>query len=59
MIVAKKQMQDDQRYKYRLMLVMKWDIIKEKKKGFMEIAVERNRKRTIAERWIKNIITYL
>jgi len=41
------------------MLVMKWDIIKEKKKGFMEIAVERNRKRTIAERWIKNIITYL
>ena len=41
------------------MLVMKWDILKEKKKGFMEIAVERNRKRTIAEKWIKNIATYI
>jgi hypothetical protein len=42
-------MQDERRYKYKLMLSLKWDIIKEKKKDFMEIALERNRKRTKAE----------
>jgi len=37
------------RYRYKLLLSIKWDIIKEKKKDFLEIALEKNRKRNVAE----------
>ena len=51
---TKKQQLDSENYKYKVMLTLKWALIKEKRKEFLIEAVIRNKKRLFAEWWIRS-----
>jgi hypothetical protein len=51
---SKKQQLETENYKYKVMLTLKWALIKEKRKEFLVEAVIRNKKRLFAEWWIRS-----
>ena len=51
---SKKKQLDSENYKYKVMLTLKWALIKEKRKEFLIEAVIRNKKRLFAEWWIRS-----
>jgi hypothetical protein len=51
---SKKKQLETENYKYKVMLTLKWALIKEKRKEFLVEAVIRNKKRLFAEWWIRS-----
>jgi len=50
----KKQQLELENRKHKVMLALKWDCIKEKRKEFLADAVIRNKQRLFAEWWVRS-----
>ena len=49
---------DEARYKMRKFLVIKWDILKQKKKEFLQEAIQRRELRELKSEWARRMRTH-